>query len=428
MSKVYPLLLLYTSSIISPVAGWAQEPLEVVSIHEASGQKLTSSEINAQYRKDLYLKQNNEVMIAGWVVINIFTCKPVDYGRWYTTTSPKFGTFRSLIKLGVVASGPCAGQRVQFNQSFYKWTKNPDRTREDTIVSVWQSKNHGSVTYLSKAYLEPYLQVDRSTLDKYLAIVLPPTSLVKISNSYAGNEKLKIKLEMSQNTSPQVKRIIQVSSPSNFQGVPTPGNISSIVISATNDGKEIAKQSFKVANWGLSCYYTPNEQSWGKPPNECRTITYNKVKYSGTFTNPGGLNGVFCKSFIVDLWIQGSARSADGRLLKASGGLQSKITAYPKGTKNVGSDNTPVEANKTVARDKKWQGIIPENEVYIKLEGYSSALLANDVGAKSTISGYRLDVYKGEGSSVCKNFTNPVVLGACNKELAKCPSLEKVGP
>ena len=54
------------------------------------------------------------------------------------------------------------------------------------------------------------------------------------------------------------------------------------------------------------------------------------------------------------------------------------------------------------------------------LDTIGNGLLANDVG--SAIKGYRIDVYKGFGRTVCAGFGNPIVVGACTPGSPACPA------
>jgi 3D (Asp-Asp-Asp) domain-containing protein len=129
-------------------------------------------------------------------------------------------------------------------------------------------------------------------------------------------------------------------------------------------------------------------------------------------TNPAGLTGTYCSSFIHDVVLNtGSGYLNNGQAIQVNKG-----TIVPVNTIKS-ADGTPVVANQTVSRDKS---IISGKGVLIDLDQVGSGLLANDTGGG--IKGYRIDLYKGTGSAVCAAYENIMAVGACTPATSGCPS------
>ena len=56
------------------------------------------------------------------------------------------------------------------------------------------------------------------------------------------------------------------------------------------------------------------------------------------------------------------------------------------------------------------------------IDAIGTGIVANDTGA--AIKGYRIDLYRGSGESVCTNFLNPVAISACAPGNDNCPAKE----
>jgi 3D (Asp-Asp-Asp) domain-containing protein len=179
-------------------------------------------------------------------------------------------------------------------------------------------------------------------------------------------------------------------------------------LTATND----KSNPFQVPVFGMSCYYTALESDWGTPPNACRKVRIHGTTYTGTVTDPNGLTGTFCSSFIAEVKLQGSAVRNDGTDIQYDPGTD-LITTVASIT---GADGTPVVAGQTVARARS---IIPGRGVHVDVHGVGTSLLANDTG--NAIQGYRLDFYQGAGEGVCANYANPMGVSACTPKTINCP-------
>lgn len=197
----------------------------------------------------------------------------------------------------------------------------------------------------------------------------------------------------------------------NPNGKPAQGGLAEITAIYTKEGQ--LKKTFSVATFGLSCYNNALEEEWGTPPANCRTsLPINGVIYSGAVTDPHGLKGTYCASFIAQVRLQGSGITRDGR----------KIQYNPRANRMAevqeirAADGTPVVAGRTLARDRD---IIPRG-VRVDIAGVGTSLEANDIG--DAIKGYRIDLYKGPGEVVCENFANNIAVAACQPGNARCPA------
>lgn len=175
--------------------------------------------------------------------------------------------------------------------------------------------------------------------------------------------------------------------------------------------------TFHVPTFGMSCYYTALQQDWGTAPNSCGTTTIYGVLYSGAWTNPPGLPaGSYCNAFLAQVSLQGSGVLSTGTAIGYAGGGYPPSSSYRVISSINGADGSPVQAGRTVARDRS---IIPVG-VYVDINGIGNGLLANDTGG--AISGYRIDYYNGAGRSACAGFNNIMGVSGCNPGNANCPS------
>jgi 3D (Asp-Asp-Asp) domain-containing protein len=135
--------------------------------------------------------------------------------------------------------------------------------------------------------------------------------------------------------------------------------------------------------------------------------------YSGTITNPYGLTGTYCSSFIAEVKLQGSGVLTGGQ------DIQYRPTANKITKVSVinGADGSAVVANQTVARDRS---IIPTGGVHVNINQIGTNLLANDTGGD--ILGYRIDLYRGAGKAVCTSYNNIISVSACSPGNSKCPA------
>jgi 3D (Asp-Asp-Asp) domain-containing protein len=224
-------------------------------------------------------------------------------------------------------------------------------------------------------------------------------------------------------TNPNTADLTDPKNPS-ATGVPSPGGLAQVTAIYTT-GEASGSDSFLVPTFGISCYVTALQSDYGTPPTKCHSGTYNKVKYSGTVSNPYGLEGTYCSWFIENILIQGSATLNDGTDVQWNGNAIVPVSAIN------GADGTPVVANQTVARDRgplpkcsinsQHSAIIPDLNTLIDLDQIGTGLLANDTGCK--IAGYRIDLYTGPGVANCpKTYKNIMSVAACNPSSSTCPS------
>lgn len=223
-------------------------------------------------------------------------------------------------------------------------------------------------------------------------------------------------------TNPNTANLSDPSNPTT-NGTPSPGGLAKIT--AKYAGRcTTGTDSFQVPTFGMSCYYTTLQSDWGSPPSSCASIPINGITYSGTVTNPNGLTGTYCSSFIAEVKLQGSATLNNGTYIQYNPSTKLISTV----SQITGSDGTAVVANKTVARDKgaisgctkTHYAIIPGKGVLLNIDQIGTGLLANDIGCD--IIGYRLDLYKGSGKAVCSNFNNRISVSACSPGSTNCPA------
>jgi 3D (Asp-Asp-Asp) domain-containing protein len=170
------------------------------------------------------------------------------------------------------------------------------------------------------------------------------------------------------------------------------------------DGAEARNDLNTIATFGMSCYKVALGSDYGTPPNSCLSTRISNVTYSGAVTNPFGLTGTYCSSFIANVKLQGTGQLNSGTYIhyESSTGLIGIVTSV------TGADGTAVVAGGSVARDR---AIIPGRGVLVDVDGVGSGLLANDTGSK--IVGYRLDLFNGVGLAACANYSNPHGVGVC---------------
>lgn len=176
-----------------------------------------------------------------------------------------------------------------------------------------------------------------------------------------------------------------------------------------------AAKSFQSPTFGLSCYIVALENDWINADGTCKSRTIVPYVYTGYSTNPTGLPaGNYCNSFLGMVRLNGSGQTRNGTKIHwQSGSISNWVFSVIN--QFVGTDLTPIVAGQTCARDK---AIIPGiSNTNVQLP--SGTYLANDTG--DDIIGYRIDIYKGVGNSVCSGFVNNIVVGACSPAVSTCP-------
>jgi 3D (Asp-Asp-Asp) domain-containing protein len=194
-------------------------------------------------------------------------------------------------------------------------------------------------------------------------------------------------------------------------GPPVPGGLAEVT-SSYGDGASAARRSVRVPTFGMSCYYTTSEPEWGTAPNNCRTVNISGVTYSGAEADPNGLQGLYCRSFIAEVKLQGSAYLNDHKIVQ----YDPHTDTISSRNQITGADGSPVNKDQTLARDRS---LLAARGISVDLDRIGRHLLANDTGTK--INGYRLDWYRGEGQAACAKFDNIITVAACNPAQAQCP-------
>ena len=205
---------------------------------------------------------------------------------------------------------------------------------------------------------------------------------------------------------------ISVTEPANPAGsnTPTAGGYTTSTLTFTASGNS-TNSNFVTPLFGMSCYITTLESDYGTEPSNCESLTYNGTVYSGTVTNPGRLNGTFCRSFIEQATINGSGQTNSGDQFQYIRGVLQYVDQIET------TDGTPPVAGQTLARD---ESLIPP-DTYLVINGFgSSPLLANDTGGG--INGFRIDQYEGAGEARCQNFNNSERVATCSPAISMCPA------
>ncbi len=195
-------------------------------------------------------------------------------------------------------------------------------------------------------------------------------------------------------------------------GAPSPGGLEKLVAKYTANAVEASNDLNHIATFGMSCYMVALESDYGSGPNNCQATTIYGTRYTGTLTNPNGLTGTFCASFIANVRLQGTGQLNSGSYINYSPATRTMTTV----TSVTGADGSAVVAGRTVARDR---AIIPGRGVLVDVSGVGTGLLANDTGG--AIRGYRLDLFNGAGRVACAGYANPIGVGVCQTSQAACP-------
>lgn len=196
-------------------------------------------------------------------------------------------------------------------------------------------------------------------------------------------------------------------------GAPSPGGLERLVAKYKVDDVDARNELNTIATFGMSCYMVALESDYGTPPGSCSATRIGGVSYAGAVTDPNGLTGTYCASFIANVRLQGTGQLNTGGYINYSPrtGLMTAVASV------TGADGTAVVAGGTVARDR---AVIPGRGVLVDVDGVGNGLLANDTGG--AIRGYRLDLFNGAGRAACAGYANPHGVGACQTpQGSTCP-------
>lgn len=197
------------------------------------------------------------------------------------------------------------------------------------------------------------------------------------------------------------------------QGKPQPGGLARLRFRLDTIDGPVVDETKRAASFGMSCYMIAVETDYGAPPLSCESRRIRGVVYSGVASDPYGLPGQYCRSFIANVRLQGSARLHDGSFVHYEGNPERIFKIAVPQT----ADGTPLIPGRTVARDPR---IVRGRNVAMSLDGIGD-VLANDRGGG--IKGYRIDLYKGEGEAACRGYPNPTLIGGCAAAQETCPGV-----
>jgi hypothetical protein len=326
--------------------------------------------------------------------------------------------------------------------------------------------NLGDYTGVFRVDIEPTLVASRQNLMKFALTASPATGFDGYTQNNLGNAAISVTVKQTASCQGSVNNQLQTftcpvanvspASVSSTTGVfqyadppnpspmqtPNPGLLGTTTMSLTYPPVRSygATLEARIPTFGMSCYSTIAQSSFGEPAPDgttgtCMPIRIHGVTYAGVVTNPyPALPGTFCASFIAELQLNGSA------IFDYDPYTGMKMQYYTSTHQGQfvdvirGSDG-PLTANGSVARDYT---IIPRHTTAqttryrVKLDTYSGQLEADDTGGNfQGVPGgvYRLDLYAGEAGSACSAAANPILVGACNPATpgdplsATCPSL-----
>jgi hypothetical protein len=246
------------------------------------------------------------------------------------------------------------------------------------------------------------LTLTRESLTSVLATGSPPGGrYMSQAVAVAGGTTA----QLDANTVNTTTGTITLVDPQNPLAGPSPGGLAQIsTIYIAPSGISALKQ-FTVPTFGVSCYFTASETDY----------MTGQACTSGSFQTAKGVSGTYCSAFLTQVTVQGSGITRQGNPIKYNTGTKSFYFQSPL----LGGDGTPVVAGQTVARDRN---IIPTGGVFVSLDGVGDNLLANDVGDPKRVVGWRIDLYRGIGKSVCLGWANPMAIGACSPGSFECPA------
>ncbi len=261
---------------------------------------------------------------------------------------------------------------------------------------------------------DPHLRVYRQGLTRYSISRSVYSDLDHISYSatrIAG--AVGPRLEKAEEPAPHEDVLLLRLVPHPARDVPQPGGLAQLRFQLDTVDGPVVEDTKRAASFGMSCYVLALEADYGTPPLSCQSRRIRGVVYEGAERDPFGLPGQYCRSFIANVRLQGSAQLTDGSFVH--------YEHYPPRIFRVAepptADGTPLVAGSTVARDPK---VVRGRNVAMVLDDIG-AVLANDRGG--SIKGYRIDLYGGAGEAACRGYTNPTVIGACATPQDACPGV-----
>jgi len=295
-------------------------------------------------------------------------------------------------------------------------------------TSQTQSARVGAIT----------VQISRQSLTQFTATGSPPSGTFSYSETSIQGLAATLPL-ISPGTSPGANpNSATLSNPDNScpNKVPCAGSLGMVFANYQLSTSDFtfplsASTGIAVPTFGMSCYITADQSEWGTAPDSCRdSPPYQGIVYTGYISNPPGASrpagsqaqplppGNYCRSFLKNLCVEGSGRLTDGTLVKCLCSDLGNCPYKPTDQRNLTSDNTPIVAGFTVARDRY---VIPATGVTVDVTGFKNGLKADDTGG--AILGYRLDYYGGLGTNACNGYLgNPMGVSACNPATNGCPS------
>ena len=248
----------------------------------------------------------------------------------------------------------------------------------------------------------PIITLNRGSLTSITATGSPASGVFDFSTTVISGSNVATVAQTSGFTTSSNPDQIALTAPGGG-GAPSPGGLERLIAKYTVSGLEAKNDLNTIATFGMSCYMVALESDYGTPPSSCTSTRIAGVTYSGALTNPNGLTGTYCASFIANVRLQGTGQLNTSAYVNynPSTGL---MTTVPSVT---GADGTAVIAGGSVARDRT---IIPGRGVLVDVDGVGNGLLANDTGG--AIRGYRLDLFNGAGRAACTGYSNPHGVGA----------------
>ncbi len=359
---------------------------------------------------DITVSRKVQTFVVAYAEYNPTTCVEISSGTWAVTTAPKYGTTATGTVSGTLGNGDCPGDTFTFGAIYYTWTSTNRNVTTDSFAATWTSPDYTVVNDVNVTLIS--ISLSRLSLMQVEATGTPDggsfSNSVKAvtGSSLAG---IDFASGVTATTNPNTAALSDPPNPTPKQ-TPSPGGLAQITATYTTTSGA-ATQSYKVPTFGMSCYYTTLQSDWGTVPNKCLKVKIKGVVYSGTVTDPYGLSGTYCNSFIAEVVLQGSGVLTGGQDIQYISGAIVDVSVIN------GADGTPVVANETVARDRS---IIPRGGVLVDIDQVGNNLLANDTGGD--IVGYRIDLYKGAGKAVCAGYDNLISVSACNPGNSKCPA------
>lgn len=101
-------------------------------------------------------------------------------------------------------------------------------------------------------------------------------------------------------------------------GAPSPGGLERFVAKYQVEGVDATNDLNTIATFGMSCYMVALESDYGTPPAHCSSTRIGGVTYAGAVTDPNGLTGSYCASFIANVRLQGTGQLNTGGYINYS--------------------------------------------------------------------------------------------------------------